>query len=756
MKKRWIPVILLSLVVAILIGLRFGTDMEQQRFLEAADIESIAPEAIAVVNSDTGAAMDGVILNYSAAIIDTLGDGFILVSPAMAQTGLEQGVYSAILTFPSHVSERIVAFNTETPERVQLEFRVNPNLAESNYIMTHLELLNLQLAINTTVANTYVTSLFSQFHTAQDEMGAVFRNNITSREAIDVVYLRDFTPDLDLDFLPEVPFEPNEADTSEHLQSVAGFAEEVRRIYRSNFELAATIYSGMRDTFDPLVDGFDDERAAWIREASAWIADWVQFSGEVDDFFALVIGHQGDLVEWRANEAMDWHGELEDWHDGVEDWYDALVLWYGAPGVPNTAREWFGRAESQVAAVNWEINEMSSRWNDFFAPPLWTNVRAQAELLPTMESVNPDCTCICPCEPIPTCTCDTCGLSCNCSDVGTGSCGASCACPSDNCCMGVCLPGDCPLTTNPDHIHTAACLQNKADELSDYILNNWAPGFISAFNSVLIPTNAEFIADWIVDTDGITFSLSEVDEDMPPPPTLDGDVEQANRREVPPEWNDEDEDYEPPTRPEEEDELPPDPHEILAGIHEINYLLQRFNVGDFMPDELSEEVGVMLAAYSSYLDFIRADLSFQFMENIFMLFDVRSEYIEYLNYLRTSALESEYDVRTDLQATIYEFYNVAHGSGQDTYERLSSFTGMLPESRTAAGINQELVNFTIAPFEFMTPVVRAEIRTDIVTTSNLLDFLLLLALIILAILVILAVTLTVIEYVKKMKAESKL
>ena len=139
-----------------------------------------------------------------------------------------------------------------------------------------------------------------------------------------------------------------------------------------------------------------------------------------------------------------------------------------------------------------------------------------------------------------------------------------------------------------------------------------------------------------------------------------------------------------------------------------------------------------------------------------MLFDVRSEYIEYLNYLRTSALESEYDVRTDLQATIYEFYNVAHGSGQDTYERLSSFTGMLPESRTAAGINQELVNFTIAPFEFMTPVVRAEIRTDIVTTSNLLDFLLLLALIILAILVILAVTLTVIEYVKKMKAESKL
>jgi len=175
MKRRY-PVIILivaGLMFSLLYGCSYQPDSEEYVALPA-----VVNTTIAVVNADMGVEIDGERLNYSAAIIDALEGDFTLVSPAIAESGFESGAFGAIITFPSNVSERIVSFNAYRPYRVQLNFRINRNLSESDYIETHHKIMNLQVSINSTLAHTYVSSIFSQFHTAQGHINTVFQNNL--------------------------------------------------------------------------------------------------------------------------------------------------------------------------------------------------------------------------------------------------------------------------------------------------------------------------------------------------------------------------------------------------------------------------------------------------------------------------------------------------------------------------------------------------------------------------------------------------
>jgi len=730
MKKRWIPVLLLALAVAVLIGVRFGIGMEYQRILEARDIEAIAPTAIAVVNSDTGVVVDGESLNYSAAIIETLGEGFALMSPAMAQSGLTQGIYSAILTFPSNVSERIVAFNTGNPERVQLEFRVNPELPESYYIRTHIELLNLQLAINLTVANTYVSSLFSQFHFAQDEMDTVFRNNEQKLTAMGIVELKDFTPDLELDILPYVEFEPEEADTSEHFLTVTGFAEQVRDIFSLNFELAATSYEIMREAILPLVGPMSEQRTDWIADISGWNTGWYNFANTSGDHFDEVLGHQGDLEYWRENRALPWFSQLGVRYNELYYWYGRLSTWYG------DADSWYTIAEGRVDKFNNMLSDFNI-WREGSGVPALEDALLIANSPPTEDDVL-----YCICECIHECLC----LSCDCPSDMT-----LCNCDDCICSSTICIPGEClllpPLAVR---VHDPDCETYREIALSDK-KDDWVDDIILNIESAIL-TNPEAVANLIAAVRPFSFTDLQTLSDFAGEPHNERPITEAPSVGPPPLWDFE----ENPTPPPAPLDPQPTPDELFASIYGIEFWLGEFSIEDYRDhDYLWLGVVPLLEAYYNYLEFIRADLSFQFMENVFMLFDVRAEYVEYLSNLRLTALESEYDVRAYLQGTLYEFFEAVNNSGQDTHDRLTGFTGMLPESRTAAGINQDVVNFTIAPFEFVTPFVRADFEIDTITVSDAFEVLLWVAVAILAIFLIIAVTLTTIEIVKKLKAESK-
>ena len=334
MKKRYVPLLAALVAAAFVLGLSLGAGAQDAGPAEGPPGPAGHGMAIAVVNADAGIIVDGALYNYSSAIIDTLGEGFVLVSPAMAQAGLASGAYSAVITFPSNVSERVLSFNARVPERVRLDIQMSGGLTESEFVGTYTAIMDLQLAINTALASTYVSSILRQFHHAQDQLEFVFQNNLADLKAVETIALGDFTASLELDEIPFVPIRPNELDTPFYMEHVRAFAEEVAAWYLDSYRMASNQFLWMREGLFSLTDDFRHQEDSWVGTLVAWTR-YSEFYGEMlDKFFEDVSGHEDGLRGWHALTAnwsrelhayqrsvMAWHEDSEGWHFDAWQWH---------------------------------------------------------------------------------------------------------------------------------------------------------------------------------------------------------------------------------------------------------------------------------------------------------------------------------------------------------------------------------------------------------------------------------------------------
>ena len=328
MKKRWIPFLLICLAAAFITGLRLGsiTEAEQHQGQPIVDQRRFNT-TIAVVNADVGAVVNGNRYNYSAAIINTLGADFVLVSPAMAQTGLANGTYGAIITFPPDVSTSILSFNAHQPKRVQLEFQINPELPERDYLELFITITELQMAINNTLASTYVSSIFRQFHEAQDQVDGVFRNTLADLYALEIITLGDFTATLDMDEIPHIPLNPIELNTTFYMDQVAAFANEVSSWYRNSYAMASDQFLWMREGLIRLTEDFPEQEEHWIYMLNLWTRYSVEYGELLEEFAAYVLAHEEALAAWHQ-ENLAWSDALEDYQFKITDWHEESVLWF--------------------------------------------------------------------------------------------------------------------------------------------------------------------------------------------------------------------------------------------------------------------------------------------------------------------------------------------------------------------------------------------------------------------------------------------
>jgi len=333
MKKRWIPLIIACIAAAFVFGLQMGSrsEVEQQG---AQDIQEHITTTIAVVNADIGAYTNGVQINYAAALIDTLDYNFTLVSPAMAQTGLQSGMYSAVVTFPSNVSTRILSFNAHQPERVELEFIISPTLSDREFLETFIAITELQLAINTTLANTYVSSILGQFHYAQDHVDGVFQNNLADLLALELLTHGDFTYNLHLDYVPLIPLNAQELDREFYMGQVASFAEEVASWYLHSYEMASNQFLWMREGLFALTENFPDQKYAWLDMLTEWTRLSEEYGELLEIYSAYVRNHDESLYDW-FHENVDWNNALEDfqwhlaaWHETSTQWFETWEVWH--------------------------------------------------------------------------------------------------------------------------------------------------------------------------------------------------------------------------------------------------------------------------------------------------------------------------------------------------------------------------------------------------------------------------------------------
>ena len=370
MKKRWIPFIIACMAVAFISGQFLGANAQAEHQEARVETRAIMQTTIAVINADTGSIVDGERQNFSAAIIDTLSDDFALVSPAMAYTGLSLGLYGAVITFPSHVSERVLSFNTHSPEQVRLEFQINPNLPEQDFIETYTKIMDLQMAINTTIAYTYVSSIFDQFHAAQDQVEAIFQNDMAHLEALGDVSMERFTASLQLDRLPVIPLNPNAPVTSHFMISVTDFAEQVADMYSNSFDTAVEDYLYMRSGLIAMTEHFPEQEREWMQALETWSDIFTQYGTDLQAYSDIVRRHQMDLEDWHMrasfwNEDLMWYQEnLDEWFDDISDWNSYLL------SHERDSFEWFMFASGwqddltmyQIDLENWY--QLASIWNE--------------------------------------------------------------------------------------------------------------------------------------------------------------------------------------------------------------------------------------------------------------------------------------------------------------------------------------------------------------------------------------------------------
>ena len=369
-KTRWIPFMITLIFVSGVVGQYLGASTQAERHNALIEARDAIQTTIAVVNADIGiVAHDGTgTQNFSAAIIDTLDRNFVLVSPAMALSGYASGLYGAIVTFPSNVSERVLSFNAQNPEHVRLEFQINPNMSESSFIETHNRIMELQSAINTTIAYTYVSSIFEQFHTAQDEIHRVFLNDTAQLTALDIVNMESFTADLRLDALPSIPFQPNAPVTSHFMVSVTDFARNVSDMYLNSFQAATEDYLYMRRNVMALTDDFPRQEREWMRELEDWQRVFDQFGRDLSRYSDNVRGHQANLEGWHErattwnDDLVEYQNDLISWHNGVSEWNQYLRI------LQQQNDNWYTRAygwntdlrHHHQYLVSWRVDTLNS------------------------------------------------------------------------------------------------------------------------------------------------------------------------------------------------------------------------------------------------------------------------------------------------------------------------------------------------------------------------------------------------------------
>jgi len=889
MKKRWIPFIIVAMAVAFITGLRFGSASAIDTAQSAPVTEGQSPTryfntTIAVVNADIGTIIDGTRYNYSAAIIGTLGSDFVLVSPAMAQTGLANGTYGAIVTFPPEVSQRILSFNAYQPERVQLEFQINPDLPEREFLEVYITITELQMAINTTLASTYVSSIFRQFHEAQDQVYGVFRNTLSDLMALEIISLGDFTATLELDEMPHIPLVPRELDTVFYMEQVVAFAKEVSSWYLNSYAMASDQYLWMREGLFALTADFPEQENEWMEMLTMWTGYSVQYGELLEEYAEYVRLHEEALTAWHEENVV-WHETLEEYQQQVADWHEDSNFWFNDAAFwheeyleyLDEAIDYFESLQTFHEEVEDNVNllqdditawmdaltdyeewltdrlssfiEMADIYNhwvglyNIFLEHLYDWYEDSDEyirgILEWKEDVDYDLAAMNSWQR--EITAASVRLQAILNQVEQGAAALSpfpTALPSNlnpgNILAAITPPGAVPnvpelnilpwqvpiIDTTPISIPSAPTLtgditddeqalevwrqqvivavndrqsemqsaindvngrQAQIDEYHsrlvgyrtllassrstistwhdgltdvhgqivnwDTSLRSYAQGinqwhsdvvsFVTGINQVQMPEiPSQFNWEHVVFPDETTIPLPPLVgpleaielpddwvENLPAPPTYQGtDIISAFNIPFPLQGNA----IEPMSleRPQAfanyrvpeivnlhnrilvDQPLsplvgpPPRPDNFWASLEFMHGQLSSFDVGAFLSDDILRMVDQSLQSYDVFLESVRQEINFLFQDNIWLMYDIHAEYDHWLHNLRFDALDANMTEQEILQAAIDYFTEAREGTHEDTRQRLGTFAAMMPESRGAAGINQEVVDFAVMPFEF--------------------------------------------------------
>jgi len=323
-------------------GMYFGIQKErlaQEETLQYQASLSAKERIIAVASLDEGVSAGGVTTNFSQPILSSLGDVFVQTSYPLAEKGLAEGAYDAVVILPADFSEKVASVNSLNPQKVAVNYQINEKLPEAVYIETYQTLERFQADLNTTLSYMYLVSIYRELHNAQDESGKLLINNERNLSAIEIVELHNFVQTLNLGDLPKAELDIKTVDIGPYISSSAGIAKEMSEIYLGSYEDAKTAYAAMTtqlalDIQEAKQKGAEfllaiDAGADWGVATSQYLCDVMDWLEGVEDW---VLDSNDSLSTYRTS--------LKDSYQGFQDLYASRPTPPGGctnPSCPNAA-----------------------------------------------------------------------------------------------------------------------------------------------------------------------------------------------------------------------------------------------------------------------------------------------------------------------------------------------------------------------------------------------------------------------------------
>ena len=300
-------------------GVWLGTNIDLKELNNKNRTKEGINRLIAVVNQDLGISDGNINVKYSDAFVSSLNDGYKVVSYKEAQKGMENGDYAAIVTFPSDMSSNVYSLNSDLLKQSEIDFVVNPSLSENAYLETYLKVMDLQQDISKTISFLYISSLYDEFHNAQDKVKNVFHNDEDDMTALNDVELHDFRLRVNWSDIPQVDFNPTEIDFDEFVATVQGYADSMSKEYTDSYAVAQADYDVFQTGFSDSADKISSEGLSWYNQVD-------QREGKVSEQVSSLEKYRESLMGW-SDKALLWNEANLNWRDNLSTHYIDLSTW---------------------------------------------------------------------------------------------------------------------------------------------------------------------------------------------------------------------------------------------------------------------------------------------------------------------------------------------------------------------------------------------------------------------------------------------
>ncbi|MGX7149838.1 type VII secretion protein EsaA [Enterococcus ureasiticus] len=177
LKSVWMVVILLIMLIFMN---RDFTDISANKAKEEQDMRL----NIALVNEDNGINKNNIDYNLGSDYVKKIEKdatyNWFTVSRGIAENGLKNGTYNLLVTIPSNFSSKLLELDSEAPEKVQVNYKINANgnaTLENESRSVGRRIVN---DLNQQLVDLYVVSIVDNLYTAQQNIEKVYTNQTDS------------------------------------------------------------------------------------------------------------------------------------------------------------------------------------------------------------------------------------------------------------------------------------------------------------------------------------------------------------------------------------------------------------------------------------------------------------------------------------------------------------------------------------------------------------------------------------------------